>query len=58
MNWSILDLGGKIVMKFNNQPARGDNYYTISFQHLSSGIYFIRGSIGNNTVKLIKFVKL
>ncbi len=58
MNWSVLDLGGKTVMKFNNQPPRGDNYYTMSFQHLSSGIYFIRGSIGNNTVKLIKFVKL
>ena len=57
INWVVLDMNGRVVMKFTNQPVYGENYYPLSFQHLASGTYFIRGSAANRHVQFLKLVK-
>jgi len=56
--WTIFNGNGKAVMHFSSQLFYGENKLNLSLQQLPAGIYYLRGTIGNNNSQSLKFIKL
>lgn len=47
---NIYDMMGKLVETFSNRSAAGANQLTLDVSHLSSGVYFVNASVGEQMI--------
>jgi len=58
IDWVVIDVNGRIVMRFSHSLARGENTINLSFDKLHSGIYQMQGLLKNKPVEIIRFIKI
>jgi hypothetical protein len=58
VEWSITDIQGRVVMKFNRGVLAGQNDIPLKLGHLANGTYQVVGYTDKGTTSVTKFVRL
>jgi hypothetical protein len=57
VEWTVVDAGGRVVLRFSNQLNAGQNDITLSLAKLAAGIYHMYGVTPNGKTNTIRFVR-
>jgi trimeric autotransporter adhesin len=57
INWTIVDMSGKVVMTFNSQVAAGQNDIKVIVSRLGSGTYHIMGQSAKGRTEVLRMIK-
>jgi hypothetical protein len=58
IQWNVVDMNGKIVMRFNSAVTAGQNDIKLIVSQLGAGIYQIMGTSSKGRTEVVRMIKL